>query len=131
MFFAVNGTLMRGLALNANMTESGAIFVRETATAPVYRLWSIGDRYPGMIRVAEGGAAIGLEVWQVEAGGLVQILEREPPGLTIGRVSLDDGSQVWGVLAEPYLVEHQVEITSYGGWRAYTAVRPQESQSVR
>jgi gamma-glutamylcyclotransferase (GGCT)/AIG2-like uncharacterized protein YtfP len=125
MLFAVNGTLMRGLALNGNMLESGAVFVRETATAPVYRLWSIGDRHPGMMRVKKGGAAIAVEVWQVEPNGLVQILEREPPGLGIGRVDLADGSQVWGVLAEAYLVEHQVEITFYGGWRAYVARRPQ------
>ncbi len=121
MLLAVNGTLMRGLALNRNMLKCGAVFMREAATAPVYRLWSISDRYPGMIRAKEGGAAIAVEVWQVAANGLVEILEREPPGLGIGRVQLDDGSQVWGVLAEPYLVEHQVEITSYGGWRAYTA----------
>jgi len=45
---AVNGTLMRGLALNDNMLAAGARFVRETATAPEYRLWSIGDRHPAM-----------------------------------------------------------------------------------
>jgi gamma-glutamylcyclotransferase (GGCT)/AIG2-like uncharacterized protein YtfP len=127
MLIAVNGTLMRGLALNANMIEFGAVFVREAVTAPVYRLWSIGDRYPGMIRVKESGAAIAVEVWQVESYGLVQILEREPPGLVIGRVGLEDGSQVWGVLAEPYLVEHQSDITSFGGWRAYMASKPQRT----
>ena len=95
--------------------------MREAATAPIYRLWSIGDRYPGMMRAREGGAALAVEVWQVEAHGLVQILEREPPGLVMGRVQLEDGSQVWGVLAESYLVERQAEITSYGGWRAYMA----------
>jgi len=30
---AVNGTLMRGLELNANLTAAGAHFVREAATA--------------------------------------------------------------------------------------------------
>ena len=36
---AVNGTLMRGLELNGNLTVAGAHFVREAATAPEYRLW--------------------------------------------------------------------------------------------
>ena len=36
---AVNGTLMRGLALNGNLLSAGATFVRETTTGPSYRLW--------------------------------------------------------------------------------------------
>jgi hypothetical protein len=35
-------------------------------------------------------------------------------------VELSDGSEVLGVLAEPWLVKGQKEITSLGGWRAYT-----------
>ena len=58
VMLAVNGTLMRGLALNRNMIEAGATFVREAVTAPAYRLWSIEDRHPAMIRAAAGGAAI-------------------------------------------------------------------------
>ena len=85
---AVNGTLMRGLELHANMLAAGARFVREAATVPEYRLWSIGDRHPAMIRVREGGAAIAVEVWDVPAAGLGQILLQEPPGLCIGKVRL-------------------------------------------
>ena len=121
MRLAVNGTLMRGLALNPNMIAAGAVFVAEAQTAPAYRLWSINDAYPGMLRVSAGGAAIWLEVWEVAAAGLVQILSQEPPGLTIGRVELADGQAVLGVLAEPYATEGQREITGWGGWRAYVA----------
>ena len=85
---AVNGTLMRGLELNGNMLAAGARFVREATTAPEYRLWSIGDRHPAMMRVREGGAAIAVEVWDVPAAGLGQILLQEPPGLCIGKVRL-------------------------------------------
>src|SRR5262245_10676018 len=123
VMLAVNGTLMRGFALNPNMTEAGATFVRETTTAPTYRLWSIDDRHPAMIRVAEGGAAIAVEVWAVPPDGLAAILLREPPGLSIGKVRLADGQEVLGVLGEPILCEGTTEITSYGGWRAYVAGR--------
>ena len=51
VLLAVNGTLMRGLELNPNLLEVGATFVRETTTEPCYRLWSINDRHPGMVRV--------------------------------------------------------------------------------
>ena len=84
VLLAVNGTLMRGLELNANLVEAGATFVRETRTAPLYRLWSIDDRHPAMIRVSSGGAAIALEVWSGTPERLAGILLKEPPGLCIG-----------------------------------------------
>lgn len=120
---AVNGTLMRGLALNPNLVNAGGAFVREDSTAAVYRLWSIGDRHPGMVRVASGGAAIAVEIWTLPAEGLASVLLNEPAGLSIGKVQLADGSEVLGVLAEPILCEGQPEITTHGGWRAYLAAR--------
>ena len=120
---AVNGTLMRGLSLNANMLGAGATFVREATTLPAYRLWSIGDRHPAMIRVSTGGASVAVEVWAVPPAGLAQILQQEPPGLCIGKVTLSDGEELLGVLGEPALCEGQREITEHGGWRAYIASR--------
>ncbi|ADG77809.1 putative protein OS=Tsukamurella paurometabola (strain ATCC 8368 / DSM / CCUG 35730 /CIP 100753 / JCM 10117 / KCTC 9821 / NBRC 16120 / NCIMB 702349/ NCTC 13040) OX=521096 GN=Tpau_1178 PE=4 SV=1 [Tsukamurella paurometabola] len=38
LVLGVNGTLMRGLDLNRNLLDAGARFVRETRTAPIYRL---------------------------------------------------------------------------------------------
>jgi len=126
---AVNGTLMRGLELNPNLIEAGATFVREARTASCYRLWSINDRHPGMVRVREGGASIDVEVWALPAAGLSSVLLREPPGLCIGKVRLADGEEVLGVLAEPVLCEGQQEITQHGGWRNYIASRQQPTDS--
>jgi hypothetical protein len=69
--------------------------VREVRTAPSYRLWSIEDRHPAMVRVAAGGAAIAVEVWEVPAAGLATILLQEPPGRCIGKVLLADGEETW------------------------------------
>lgn len=124
ILLAVNGTLMRGLELNPNLLTAGATFMRETKTEPAYRLWSIGDRHPAMVRVKEGGVAVVVEVWSVPGAGVAKILLQEPPGLSIGKVKLDDGTVVLGVLGEPILCEDQKEITPHGGWRAYTAARP-------
>ena len=123
VLLAVNGTLMRGLELNPNLIEVGATFVRETTTEPSYRIWSIDDRHPGMVRVREGGVAVAVEVWAVPPAGLAEVLLREPPGLSIGKVKLSDGEVVLGVLAEPILCEGQREITQHGGWRAYMAAK--------
>jgi hypothetical protein len=110
---------MRGLALNGNLQAIGATYLREAKTAPQYRLWSIQDCYPAMLRVAEGGAAIALEIWDVPAASLGTLLLQEPPGLCIGKVELDNGEQVLGVLGEPCCCEGGQEITQWGGWRAY------------
>jgi hypothetical protein len=123
ILLAVNGTLMRGLELNPNMLAAGAEFVREDATVAAYRLYSIGDRHPGMVRVASGGVSVAVEVWAVPAEGLASILLKEPPGLCIGKVSLLSGAETLGVVAEPILCAGQREITDFGGWRAYCAQR--------
>jgi hypothetical protein len=120
---AVNGTLMRGLELNPNLLAVGATFVREDSTAACYRLFSIGDRHPAMLRVHQGGVHVALELWDVPLAGLAQVLMSEPPGLAIGKVLLQDATVVLGVLGEPFLCEGQQEITAHGGWRAYVAAR--------
>jgi hypothetical protein len=121
VFFAVNGTLMRGLELNANLVAAGGEFVREAVTVAAYRLWTIDDRHPAMLRVRSGGANIHLEIWRMPLATLGLVLLQEPPGLSIGKIALADGSEVLGVLGEPYLCEGQSEITRWGGWRQYMA----------
>jgi hypothetical protein len=117
--FAVNGTLMRGLELNTNLQKVGAIFVREDITTAIYRLWSIADCHPAMLRMSENGQAIALEIWSITLEALGEILLSEPAGLCIGKVILANGQEVLGVLGEPFLCEGQKEITEYGGWRDY------------
>jgi hypothetical protein len=125
VLLAVNGTLMRGLELNPNMVAAKATFVRETMTEPAYRLWTINDEHPAMLRVTDGtGVKVAVEVWSVPVTGLAGILLNEPPGLCIGKVRLEDGGIVLGVLGEPALVEGHREITAYGGWRSYIARHP-------
>lgn len=121
---AVNGTLMRGLPLEKNLLDTGAFFLREAATAPCYRLWSINDNNPAMLRVDPAdpqAVSVAVEVWQVPAAGLASVLMKEPEGLSVGKVTLSDGEVVLGVIGEPELVRGQKEISSYGGWRGYIA----------
>ena len=119
----VNGTLMRGLALEANLAE--ATFLDAFRTAPRYRIFSIGDVHPGMFEIEEGETGISVpgelyelpdEVWaRVEAG--------EPPGLYRGPVELEDGRVVPGILFPRELTAGHREITEFGGWRGYIAAR--------
>jgi gamma-glutamylcyclotransferase (GGCT)/AIG2-like uncharacterized protein YtfP len=115
----VNGTLMRGLKLNANL--EGATFIGEFRTAPAYRIHSIGDVHPGMYRVDEGGIAVPGELYEIPDDVLARVEAGEPPNLYPGPVELEDGRIVPGILYPRELAEgHHPDISSYGGWRAYT-----------
>lgn len=119
----VNGTLMRGLALHANL--EGAEFLEDARTASCYRLYSIGDVHPGMYRVQDGGEAgisVQGELYSVPPHVLRRVEAGEPPGLYVGRVTLSDGREVAGVLYPPELAHaNGTDISHHGGWRAYAA----------
>ncbi|GAC1668528.1 MAG: glutamyl-tRNA amidotransferase [Candidatus Limnocylindrales bacterium] len=117
----VNGTLMRGLALNKNL--DGAEFVEEAHTAPMYRIHSIGDVHPGMYPVAEGGVTVAGEIYRVPDDVWRRVEAGEPPGLYRGPVTLDDGRVVPGILFPGELAQAHRDISEHGGWRAYWATR--------
>jgi len=114
----VNGTLMRGLGLHANL--DGAEFLGEAATAPVYRLYSIGDVHPGMFEVGEGGVSVSGELYRVPLRVWRQVEAGEPPGLYLGRVVVRPGREVLGILFPRELAEgRHRDISAFGGWREY------------
>lgn len=118
----VNGTLMRGLALHGNL--DGAEFLAEAWTAPVYRLYSIDDRHPGMFEVAEGGVSVAGELYRVHDAVWRRVEAGEPPDLYRGRVTLADGRDVFGILYPRELAEgRHRDISAYGSWRAYRSAR--------
>jgi hypothetical protein len=129
MFIAVNGTLMQGQTSNNILIEAGAKFVRDARTAPFYRLWNVGDKHPAMLRDEHNGASISLELWEISPEKMIEVLEKEPPGLVLGRVLLDNGFTVMGILVEPYILADSKEITHYLGWREYQSARDSKQQS--
>ena len=120
----VCGAHMHGLPLNHQLTERGATLRAATRTAPLYRLYALPGGpplRPGMVRVAEGGAAIAVEVWDLPRESLGSFLEGVPAPLSIGRVMLADGSSALGFLCESWGLQGARDITAAGGWRAYLA----------
>ncbi len=113
----VNGTLMRGLQLHANL--DGAEFLGEFRTAPNYRIFSIDDVHPGMYRVEQGGTSIPGEIYWLPDEVWARVEAGEPPGLYKGPVELADGRWVDGILFPEVMTVGQREITSFGGWREY------------
>jgi allophanate hydrolase len=76
---------------------------------------------PGVVRVdsGEGGAALEVEVWALDAGAFGTFVAAVPAPLTIGTVELADGTSVKGFLCEPHATVGAEDITPYGGWRAW------------
>ncbi|WP_230632853.1 allophanate hydrolase [Paenibacillus athensensis] len=117
---AVCGLHMRGFPLEAQMLASGARFVREAATAPLYRLVKLPTTpsKPGLIQTREGGASIRLEVWEMPLAQLGAFTAAIPAPLGIGKVRLSDGAEVPGFVCEAYAAEEAEDVTAYGSWRA-------------
>jgi allophanate hydrolase len=129
---AVVGAHLEGQPLNGQLTERGAVLVQRTSTAPCYRLYALvtDPPKPGLVRVAAGdgdgdsaigGAAIEVEVWEMDRTGFGPFVDAVPAPLAIGRVVLADGSDVAGFVCEPVALADAVEITAFGGWRNYLA----------
>lgn len=121
----VNGTLMRGLKLEANL--DGATFLGAFRTVPRYRLHSIGDVHPGMYEVEEGGIAVPGELYELADEIWARVESGEPPGLYRGPVELEDGRVVPGILFPREMAEGiHPDISAYGGWREYSTAHEVE-----
>ncbi|MFG2028009.1 allophanate hydrolase [Streptomyces sp. NPDC048825] len=118
---AVLGAHLSDQPLNGQLLALGARLERTTRTAPVYRLHALttDPPKPGLVHVGANGAAIEAEVWRLPAEGLGRLIAELPRPMTLGRVTLADGSDVPGFLCEPGALDDARDITEYGGWRAY------------
>ncbi|MBB6734656.1 allophanate hydrolase [Cohnella zeiphila] len=127
---AVCGLHMRDFGLEPQMTGLRAEFVAEARTAGRYRLYKLptSPAKPGLVRVAEGGAAIAVELWRMPAASFGAFAASIPAPLGIGKIELDDGRIVSGFLCEAYAGGGAVDITEAGGWRAALTM---EQESIR
>ena len=119
---AVVGAHLSGLPLNYQLREAGAALVSACRTAPKYRLYALPNTSPpkpGMVRVAEGGSALELEVWAMPAAAFGRFVALIPSPLCIGSIELEDGSSVHGFLCESHAITNAQDISRYGGWRGY------------
>ncbi|MBV4547196.1 allophanate hydrolase [Pseudomonas triticicola] len=122
----VCGAHLQGLALNWQLTQRGGRLLETTFSSPDYRLHALAGGpplRPGMVRVKDGGVAIAVEVWELPSSELGSFLTGIPAPLGLGKVQLADGRWESGFICEPYGLEGAVDISHFGGWRAYLASR--------
>ena len=123
---AVVGAHLTGMPLNTQLTERGATLLESTVTAPAYKLFALANTTPpkpGLKRVAEGGASIIVELWSMPVEHFGSFVALIPSPLGIGTLELADGRLVKGFICEPWALDDAVDISSFGGWRAYMASR--------
>jgi allophanate hydrolase len=120
---AVVGAHLTGMPLNHELTGPGGLKLAETTTAPGYRLYALPattPAKPGLVRdPAYAGPGIAVEVWALPAAAFGSFVAHIPAPLGIGRLTLADGSEVSGFLCEAHAVQGAVEISAFGGWRAW------------
>ncbi len=122
---AVVGAHLEGMPLHWQLTSRNARHIATTATAPNYRLYAMADSVPpkpALIHDASG-AAIAVEVYELDMAAFGSFVSEVPPPLAIGTVTLADGTMVKGFVAEPRALTGAVDITHLGGWRAFIASR--------
>lgn len=121
---AVVGAHLSGMPLNGQLQAAGARLSQTTTTSKNYRLYHLPNTTPpkpGLVRVADAGESIALEVYDVPSWAVSGFLALIPSPLGLGKVELADGQWVTGFICEPAAIEGAKDITSFGGWRAYMA----------
>lgn len=121
---AVVGAHLGGMPLHWQLTSREARLVTATRTAPAYKLYAIANSTPpkpALVHVGEGGAAILVEVYELDVEAFGSFTAEVPAPLAIGTVTLEDGTSVKGFVAEPRALDGATDITALGGWRAYIA----------
>ncbi len=116
---AVCGLHMRGFPLEKQMKEHGAVFIREAKTAPQYKLIKLPSSppKPGLISLNKPGASIEVEVWEMPLNKFGSFVSLIPSPLGIGKVALEDGSEIPGFICEASADQTAEDISHTGGWR--------------
>jgi allophanate hydrolase len=124
---AVCGAHLQGQPLNWQLIERGATLVSKTLSSPDYKLYALagGPPFrPGMVIAPEGeGRAIEVEVWSLPASEFGSFVAGIPAPLGIGKVKLQDGSQVSGFICEASGLAGAEDISHFGAWRKYLAAK--------
>ncbi|MGM0449769.1 MAG: allophanate hydrolase [Pseudomonadota bacterium] len=118
---AVVGAHLTGMPLNHQLTDRQATLIEETTTSPDYRLYALSGTTPpkpGLSREPQG-APIPVEVWRMPLARFGDFVALIPPPLGIGSVQLASGAWVKGFICEKAGLGGALDITDYGGWRAY------------
>ena len=99
-------------------TERGGSLVACTRTSPNYALYALPDgKRPALVKLNTPGSAIEVEVWRMPAAAFGSFVCGIPAPLGIGKVELEDGSELPGFICDGYGLEGAKDVSNFGSWR--------------
>jgi len=116
----------RGQPLHHELLALGAGFVRTERTAPCYRLLaldSVDVPRGGLVRVAEGGAEVEIELYRMPVAAVGRLVVGLPAPLAVGRLALTGGGSALGIVCESWVTDTARDVTAHGSWLAYLATQ--------
>ena len=119
---AVVGAHLKGMPLHWQLADRNARLLRKTRTSPEYSLYAMAETSPpkpALVHIGEGGKAIEVEVYALALEPFGSFVANVPPPLAIGTLTLEDGSQVKGFVAEPRAMDGASDVSGFGSWRSY------------
>jgi allophanate hydrolase len=118
----VCGAHMSGLALNWQLTDLNATFVKQTKTKKGYRLFVLENKNPirpGMMYDSLSNSQIEVEVWSMPVENFGKFMKQIQSPLGIGTVFLEDETFVYGFLCESDYLKNTKEISDLKNWRNF------------
>jgi allophanate hydrolase len=115
------GAHLSGLPLNHLLVGRGGRLLRRTRTAGGYRMLRVpGAGIPRPALVAGDGPAEGfaVEVWELPAQGLGEVVAEVTAPLRMGSVRLADGSTSLGWVGDAAALTDAEDLSGFDGWRA-------------
>ncbi|MEQ1307236.1 allophanate hydrolase [Acinetobacter bereziniae] len=118
---AVVGAHLSAMPLNFQLTTRQSTLLAKTRTAKSYKLFALKNTVPPKpgLQFDIDGTAIEVEVWDIPLANFGAIVAEVPSPLGIGNLQLEDGTWVKGFICEAYAIQEAVDISHFGGWRAY------------
>ena len=116
---AVFGAHRRGGPLAQELTERGARWDGELHSSADYRMVRLDTEpaKPGIVRVADGsGQELFGEAWCLSPAALGEFLADLPRPMSLGRMTLADGSEIIGFSCEAPAAAAGEDITAAGRW---------------
>ncbi len=118
----VCGAHMSGLALNWQLTDLNAIFVKQSKTKKGYRLFVLENKNPirpGMMYDSLSDFQIEVEVWSMPEENFGKFMKQIQSPLGMGTVFLEDETSVYGFLCESDYLKNTKEISDIKSWRNF------------
>ncbi|QLQ79481.1 hypothetical protein HG537_0C01280 [Torulaspora globosa] len=134
---AVVGAHLKDLPLHWQLEKVNATYLSSPRTSKNYELYALPKTgpilKPGLRRVSEGGAQIQLELYSIPVENFGTFISMVPEPLGIGSVELESGEWVKSFICEEagYLAKGSVNITAYGGFKAYIDFLVKEKSKLK